>query len=239
MCGSIQVTGIPAPSPAAPVWVQLVVIDGTFTGYYSTDGTTWNQIGTSQTFGFNNDTYLGGLAITAHNNIALVAATCTGVSLAGDTVGDPGFEQPDVGTGPGAYQYDPAGSSWTFTGSAGVAGNGSDFTAGNPDAPEGTQVAFVQAYGSISQAFTFAVGSYTVSFLAAQRGNGNVSSQTLQVLVDGMVVGTFTPADVNYASFTTDTFTVPAGMHTISFVGVDPDGQDNTAFLDLVTINRL
>jgi hypothetical protein len=62
--------------------------------------------------------------------------------------------------------------------------------------------------------------------LAAQGGNG--SSQKLQVLVDGAVVGTFTPADANYALFSTDTFTVPAGAHTISFLGTDPNGRDKS-----------
>jgi aryl-phospho-beta-D-glucosidase BglC (GH1 family) len=236
-CGTFQVSSVPAPTPLAPVWVQLVVIDGTFTAYYSTDGSTWIQVGSSQTFNFSNSTYLAGLAVTAHNNTALSAATFTSVGAVGDTVGDPGFELPSVGTGPSAYQYDPAGPPWTFSGSSGVAGNGSDFTAGNPDAPEGTQVAFVQDYGSISQTVTFASGTYTVNVLAAQRGNGNASSQTLQFLVDGMVVSTFSPVDTNYAPYTTDRFTVPAGAHTISFVGIDLDGYDNTAFLDQVTVN--
>ena len=42
------------------------------------------------------------------------------------------------------FQYRPAGTPWTYTGGAGVAGNGSGFTACNPNAPEGTQVGFLQ-----------------------------------------------------------------------------------------------
>jgi hypothetical protein len=143
-----------------------------------------------------------------------------------------GFETPSVGSG--TFQYNPSGSPWTFAGTSGVSGNGSDFTSGNPNAPEGGQVAFLQGFGGVSQALTFAAGSYTLFFSAAQRGDGNASSQTLQVLVDGMVVGTFTPADANYAGYTTSRFTVTAGAHTIAFVGLDPDGLDNTAFLDQV-----
>jgi hypothetical protein len=144
-----------------------------------------------------------------------------------------GFETPSVGTGTyGAFQYDPTGSPWTFDSGSGVAGNGSGFTDGNPDAPDGTQVAFLQSYGTISQTVTFAAGTYSLSFLAAQRGNYQYSSQTFQVLIDGNVVGTFTPDGTSYAAYTTDSFTVTAGAHTIQFVGLDPDGQDNTAFLD-------
>jgi hypothetical protein len=151
---------------------------------------------------------------------------------------DPGFETPSVGTGTyGAFQYQPSGSPWTFGVGAGVAGNGSGFTAGNPDAPQGTQVAFLQAYGSFSQAITFAAGTYAISFQAAQRGNGNASSQTFQVLVDGNAVGTFTPGSTSYATYVTASFTVSAGAHTITFVGLDPDGLDNTAFIDQVMIN--
>ena len=150
---------------------------------------------------------------------------------------DTGFETPNVGTGTyGAFQYYPSGSPWTFSGSSGISGNGSGFTDGNPNAPQGTQVAFLQALGSVSQSLSFTAGTYSLSFSAAQRGNGNYSSQTFQVLVDGTVVGTFTPADTNYAGYTTSKFTVGAGPHTVTFVGLDPDGadKDNTAFIDQV-----
>jgi hypothetical protein len=148
---------------------------------------------------------------------------------------DPGFEMPVVGTGTyNAFQYNPSGSPWTFVGSSGVAGNGSGFTDGNPNAQQGTQVAFLQGYGGISQSVTFAAGTYSISFSAAQRGNGNISSQTFQVQVDGNVVGTFTPGSISYTTYVTASFTVTAGAHTISFVGLDPDGQDNTALLDQV-----
>jgi hypothetical protein len=154
---------------------------------------------------------------------------------------DPGFEKPSVGTGTyDAFQYNPSGSPWTFGGSSGVSGNGSGFTDGNPDAPEGNQVAFLQGYGSVSQSVTFvAAGTYNISFSAAQRGNGNFSSQTFQVLIDGNAEGTFTPAGTSYADYHTNSFSVTAGSHTIQFVGLDLDGQDNTAFLDQVRVNRV
>ena len=71
---------------------------------------------------------------------------------------DPGFELPALGSGPSAYQYNPPGSPWTFNGYAGVAGNASGFTASNPNAPQGSQVAFIQMTGSVSQSFNLCAG---------------------------------------------------------------------------------
>ncbi len=84
-----------------------------------------------------------------------------------------------------------------------------------------------------------AAGSYLISFSAAQRGNFGTSNETVQVLVDGTVVGTITPAGTSYATYTTASFHVTAGSHTITFVGVDPSGADYTAFLDQVSIDNL
>jgi hypothetical protein len=151
-------------------------------------------------------------------------------------VADGGFETPVVGSGPNAYRYNPTGSPWTFMGSSGVSGNGSLFTNGNPNAPEGSQVAFLQQNGTISQAINFAAGTYTLSFLAAQRQNYQASFQVFDVEIDGSVVGTFTPAGTSYSPYTTASFTVTASSHIISFVGLNPNGGDNTAFIDAVSV---
>ena len=145
---------------------------------------------------------------------------------------DPSFETPALA--PGAFAYNPTGSPWAFTGSAGLAGNGSGFS--NPAAPQGSQVAFLQRSGSsISQTVNFAAGTYAIGFQAAQRP-GN--AQAFQVLVDSTVVATtVTPAGSGvFASYVTSNFTVTAGPHTIQFVGLNPKGGDNTAFLDQVSI---
>ena len=153
---------------------------------------------------------------------------------------DPGFENPSQGTGGSAYQYDPTGSAWSFSGSAGLAGNGSGFTAGNPNAPQGSQVAFLQKTGTISQVVNFpAAGTYQISVSAAQRGNKGTSNEEVKVLVDGTVAGTITPASTSYATYTTASFNVTAGSHTITFVGVDPTGKDYTALLDQASILRV
>ena len=139
---------------------------------------------------------------------------------------DPGFETPSLGAG--SFAYDPTGSAWTFAGGAGLASNGSGFD--NPLAPQGTQVAFLQGSdSSISQAVDLAAGTYVIAFNAAQRP-GN--QQTFEVLVDGAVVATVTPSGSGFAPYATHPFTVTAGSHTITFVGLNPQGGDNTAFLD-------
>ena len=147
---------------------------------------------------------------------------------------DAGFETPvQTGTAPSNTTYDPSGSPWTYAGTAGVAGNGSAW--GNPTAPEGSQVAFLQSTGSVSQVVTLAAGNYVITFSAAQR-SANHTSQTIVVTVDGTTVGTITPAGTTYASYGTSVFTVSAGTHTIKFAGSNPTGGDNTAFLDQVAL---
>ncbi len=148
---------------------------------------------------------------------------------------DPGFELPAEGTGQAAYQYNPTGTPWTFSGFAGVAGNGSSFTSGGPTAPQGTQAAFIQITGSASQSFTFAAGTYSVSLDAAQRTDIPQAGQTIEVLIDGVAIATFTPTN-SYALYTTPTFNVTAGSHTVEILGLDPHGGDNTALVDAVTV---
>ncbi|MGA2853748.1 MAG: lamin tail domain-containing protein, partial [Verrucomicrobiota bacterium] len=65
----------------APVWLKLVRSGSTFTGSYSSDGSTWIQV-SSQTVVLNS-TVMAGLDVTAHNNSALNTATFTNFSLAG------------------------------------------------------------------------------------------------------------------------------------------------------------
>jgi len=59
-----------------------------------------------------------------------------------------GFETPSLA---GGYQYAPPGATWVFSGGAGISGNGTAFTSGNPPAPEGVQVAFLQGSGQVAQ----------------------------------------------------------------------------------------
>ena len=166
--------------------------------------------------------------------LSLIPATTT--VAAGPLLGDGGFEQVGMGSGPASYAYDPTGSAWAFAGQSGLTGNGSAFTSANPSAPQGSQAAFLQNQGSFGQTVSgFAAGSYRVAFAAAQRAN--YQAQTFQVLVDGSVVGTFTPGSTAYQSLATGSFAVTAGSHAIAFRGLNAAG-DATAFIDGVSITQ-
>src|SRR5262249_41794905 len=86
------------------------------------------------------------------------------------------------------------------------------------------------------QSVNFLAGTYTIRFEAAQRPIHQASSQTFQVLLDAKVVGRFTPAGTEYAPYESDQFAVTAGVHTIKFEGLNPNGGDNTACIDNVHI---
>ncbi|HEY3857380.1 MAG TPA: lamin tail domain-containing protein, partial [Verrucomicrobiae bacterium] len=76
-----EITGI---SP--PVWIKVVRSSDLFSGYYSTDGTNWVQVGATQTI-LMSGTALAGLGTTAHNNSALNRCTATNVSVPSTTFG--------------------------------------------------------------------------------------------------------------------------------------------------------
>jgi hypothetical protein len=145
-----------------------------------------------------------------------------------------GFETPDLAAG--TFQYNPVGSPWAFSSMSGVAANNSGFTSGNPAAPEGDQVAFLQNMGTAAQAVTLSAGTYQVRFRAAQRGNFSAGNQAVRVVVGGTVLGTFTPSGAGYETFTSASFTLAAdGTQEVRLEGVGGSG-DRTAFVDLVEI---
>ncbi len=157
----------------------------------------------------------------------------------GNMVGDCGFETPVVGEQ--QFQYGPTGSPWTFANGSGISGNFSGFTAGNPPAPEGFQVAFIQGTGTVAQPIA-GFQDYTVyqlSFDAAQRGTGNNGGQDVAVYLDSTQLGTFTPSGASYMTQTIGPFVTMAGTHTLEFVGLDTAGGDNTALIDNVALTAV
>ena len=212
-----------------------VLVDGVVISTFTPSGTSYQSYTTAAftvSAGSHTITFQG-LDSAGGDNTAFVDQVA--VAPASSSVGDPGFEQVQVGAG--QFRYDPAGSAWTFSGSAGISANGSGFTWANPPAPEGSQVAFLQGNGSFSQSVAgWAAGTYTLSFEAAQRANYQASQQDFEVLVDGVVISTFTPSGTSYQSYTTAAFTVSAGSHTITFQGLDSAGGDNTAFVDEIAV---
>lgn len=68
----------------APYWVRLVRSGNTFSGYRSPDGVNWTQQGSSTTITMASTVYVG-VAVTAHDNSELCAATFDNVSAPGWT----------------------------------------------------------------------------------------------------------------------------------------------------------
>ncbi|HKI34800.1 MAG TPA: discoidin domain-containing protein [Gemmataceae bacterium] len=73
--GNTNITGI-----SAPVWVKLTRSGNSFAGYYSSDGVTWKQVGSTQTITMPSSIQAG-LAVTAHDNSKLATATFTNVAV--------------------------------------------------------------------------------------------------------------------------------------------------------------
>jgi hypothetical protein len=152
-----------------------------------------------------------------------------------------GFETPAIGSG--NFEYDPSGASWSFNGTgssgSGLVANGSGFS--NPNAPQGSQAAFVQSYGSIAQIlYGFTAGtSYMVNFSAAQRPGGNQhGGQSWNVTINNNVIGSYNPGAgaTSYANYTAN-FVATAASQTLAFVGTDLPTGDNTVFIDNVSIS--
>ncbi len=66
---------------SAPYWVRLTRSGNTFTGYASSDGTTWTQVG-SATISMSSSVIVG-LAVTSHNDATLATGMFDNVSVSG------------------------------------------------------------------------------------------------------------------------------------------------------------
>jgi alpha-L-rhamnosidase len=165
------------------------------------------------------------------------------VSAAPRLITNAGFEAPATST----YVYNPGGGGWTFSAQSGsngsgVTANGSLFSSGSANAPEGQQAAFLQGNGSITQVISGLTPgvTYNVLFSAGQRVAGaswNLTGETWNVTIDGAVIASYAPgqAATTYADYSA-TFTATAATHTLAFVGTKT--TDNTIFLDNVRLVR-
>src|SRR3954462_14059904 len=89
----------------------------------------WTRVGTSPQEGV--------LMVRSFTALVLLLAVGSGAPGLAQSLVDAGFEAPAQGAG--KWMYRPTVSTWSFTGSSGLAGNGSGFTAQNPPAPQGAQ----------------------------------------------------------------------------------------------------
>lgn len=149
------------------------------------------------------------------------------------TIYNAGFEKPNTsGTVVG-----PTVNGWTFNSRTGIQANGSVF-APTP-APEGDQSAYLKTDGGvpgeISQSIYFKPGTYQVEFQAAKRTSFG-GTQTFDVYIDDMVIGSYSAEKGEYQKFLTESFTVDATKKlTLRFAATTTEG-DNTAFIDAVRV---
>jgi glucosylceramidase len=64
----------------APKWVRLVRAGNSFTGYYSSDGSSWTQVGATTVVSMSSNALIG-LAVSAHNNSSNCVASWDNVSV--------------------------------------------------------------------------------------------------------------------------------------------------------------
>jgi hypothetical protein len=218
-----------------------VLVDGSVVGSFEPLTTTYQAFGTASftvSAGSHTVEFLG-INTAGGDDTDFIDAVSIQFALPANsvTLGDAGFESASVGSG--SYAYDPSGSAWSFSGTVGVSGNGSALTSGNPSAPQGSQVGFVQGTGLMSQIVSgWAAGSYSISFDAAMGGGANSSNlDGFVILVDGVLVGTFEPLTTAYQAYATATFTVSTGSHLIQIAGINPLGGNATDLIDAISIN--
>jgi hypothetical protein len=113
----------------------------------------------------------------------------------------------------------PAVPSWSFSGTAGVAGAGSAFV-GSQALNPGQQVGFISGTGSIGQALLFpGSNTYHLQINAADRVlNGTPDTQSLAVTLDGTTIGTVT-LNGSLAITSVSLGNPSAGVHQLSILG--------------------
>ncbi len=178
--------------------------------------------------------------------VALVVVLVCPFAVNAQDLQNASFEQPNMGTGYSAYAYNPTGAGWTFAGLSGIQANGSAWSGDwfmNPatiaDATDGIQTAFLQSIPSYYSGGTSifqtvenaSLADFSFSFDLAQRTNyGNGGPQTLSVMLDGDVLGSYT-ATSTFQSYALTVNNVDAGSHTLMFIATNLNNAVDTAAL--------
>lgn len=133
------------------------------------------------------------------------------------------FELPVIS----GFVMNPQPNVWSFAGGAGQQKNGSAF--GAKTAPEGVQTGLLQGNCEMYQTITFTTQHLGISLMAAQRGS---QKQTIDILIDDVVIASIQPTSADWAKYTTPTFAITAGDHKLTIKGTNTFGGDNSAFVD-------
>ena len=171
-----------------------------------------------------------------------VATPVISSSLSPPVITNSSFESPTLGSGSYVYYGSMTTAqktqfAWTAGGNGGNGGpalfsNGSAW--GYANVPNGTQGLSLQQSASITQSVYFASpDTYTLSWMAASR-SGQVNPYSVQV--DGTTLGTFSTANTAWQPFSAALNITNSGYHSISFIGLNPAGGDNSVGLDDLSI---
>ena len=96
-------------STALPYWVKLTRSGSSFSGFASSDGLNWVQVGSTQTVSMAQNVYIG-LAVSSNNNSALSTATLDNVSVNSSTTPAPAISTVSTNTGSAGTQVVITGS---------------------------------------------------------------------------------------------------------------------------------
>jgi hypothetical protein len=146
---TVNVPGVPAPTPSNPVWLKLVRSGSGYSAYYATGigtPTTWTQVGSTVTMSFSNSTYMAGLAVTSHNSGSL------NVTSTFDNVNDTWLDA-DIGSPGKAGSASFDGATYTVKGGGGSWGTSDQFNFMNTaQTGSGTLVAAITGVDSTEKA---------------------------------------------------------------------------------------
>ena len=248
----------------APYWVKLTRSGNAFTGYYSTNGVNWTQLGSSQTITMGSSV-LAGIATTSHDNANSGVSTYSQVSVVPGgqwtavDIGSPGAAGSTVFTGNGAYTVQGSGgdiqgnsdqfhfASVNWTGNGIFIARVVDLTNTDPWAKAGLMVRASQnGAGDINffEAITPGNGSTTQnrtttnSSTGWSQTTGPVAPYWVKIVKSGNTYTAFTSPDGN--SWTQDGSAATLSLPSTFYIGLaltsHSNGQLATAHFDNVTL---
>ena len=177
------------------------------------------------------------------DDVSVAAVAAANPGLVFPYVNSPNYVYPGAPGGPGTV------AGWTFTdgpiqqsgspdGGAGLVGtppSGSPYFQG-PPALSGNQYAFVQDQGTLSQTFNSSLaGATTITFDVAGRGSSGHGSESLEAVLNGVVIGSGATTDFQGFQLVSLTGTLNAGSNTLEFLGLT-QLTDQTALIENVNV---
>lgn len=150
------------------------------------------------------------------------------------------FESPII-THPSGIVQNPSGSVWSFTGQAGLTKNGTSYTSGNPNAPSGSQVLYLENSGYVETSFYFPYsGYYRFKFKAAWRQNAALKTKYIRIKVGTEEVGEIEIKSQLYDQYYTLPIQLTSGWKTIRIEGDNPNNPGSyMGFVDDFRIEQL